>query len=133
MSDAVQTLQAAAIAALEAHPALSSSLSGVYDGPGPRTAFPYVSFSNGLVSDWSTKTAVGREIRLALTVWDDGEEATRLHDLMGHVEDAMAALPRDLTGWRVASVVFLRTLVVRDSAGPWAGLVEYRMRMLATP
>ncbi|MFM2410756.1 MAG: hypothetical protein RL481_1584, partial [Pseudomonadota bacterium] len=57
----------------------------------------------------------------------------RLHDLMGHVEDAMAALPRDLTGWRVASVVFLRTLVVRDSAGPWAGLVEYRMRMLATP
>jgi hypothetical protein len=130
MSDAVPVLQSAVVAALEAHPALSSALTGVYDGPPPHAAYPYVSIADGLVSDWSTKTTTGREIRLALTVWDDGEEPALLHDLMGHIEDAVAALPRDLTDWRIASCVFLRSLVARDPAGPWAGLVEYRVRML---
>lgn len=132
MSDAVSVLQSAVVAALEAHPALSAALTGVFDGPPPHAAYPYASIADGLVSDWSTKTALGREIRLALTVWDDGEEATRLHDLMGHVEDAVAALPRDLAGWRIASCAFLRSLIARDPAGPWAGLVEYRVRMLST-
>jgi hypothetical protein len=131
MSEAVQAVQAAAIAALAAHPALSAALTGIYDGPPPRSAFPYVSITDGLVSDWSTKTATGREIRLALTLWDDGEEASRLHSLMGHIEDAIAAMPRDLPGWRVASNVFLRSFVVRDPAGPWAGLVEHRIRILS--
>ncbi len=132
MSDAVQAVQAAAIAALQSHPVLSTELTGIYDGPPPRAAFPYVSVADGLVSDWSTKSAEGREIRLALTIWDDGEDASRLHSLMSHVEDAIAAMARDLPGWRVASNVFLRSLVSRDPAGPWAGLVEYRIRVLAT-
>jgi Protein of unknown function (DUF3168) len=132
MSDAVMILQAAAVSALESHPALRAAYCGVFDGAAPRSAFPYISVTDGFVSDWSTKTATGREIRLALTVWDNGEEATRLQQLMAHVEDAIAALPRDLTGWRIASCVFLRSLVVRDAAGPWAGLVEYRFRMLSS-
>ena len=131
MSDAVQAVQTAIIAALEAHPVLSAELTGVYDGPPPRAAYPYISVADGLATDWSTKTATGREIRLALTVWDDGEEASRLHILMGHAEDAVAAMARDLPGWRVASNVFLRSLVARDAAGPWAGLVEHRIRILS--
>ena len=131
MSDAVQAVQTAMLTALQAHPVLSAELTGVYDGPPPRAAYPYISVADGLVTDWSTKTATGREIRLALTVWDDGEEASRLHILMGHAEDAVAAMARDLPGWRVASNVFLRSLVARDAAGPWAGLVEHRIRILS--
>jgi hypothetical protein len=131
MSDATQVLQAAAIAALQAHPALSATLSGVFDIPPPRTIFPYISVADGLSTDWSTKTQIGRDVRLALTLWDDGEEPTRLQQLAGHAEDAVAALPRDLPGWRIASCVFLRQLVSRDPAGPMAALVEYRVRMLA--
>ena len=131
MSDANLAVQAAAIFALQAHPVLAAQLTGIYDGPPPRAAFPYISVSDGLVTDWSTKTEAGREIRLALTLWDDGEEASRLHTLMGHIEDAVAAMARDLPGWRVASNMFLRSLVVRDAAGPWAGLVEFRVRVLA--
>lgn len=131
MSDAVQALQAAAVAALSAHPVLAAQLTGIYDGPPPRADFPYVAVTNGLVSDWGTKTQQGREIRLAFTVWDDGEAASRLADLMGHVDDALLAIPRDLPGWRIASLVFLRSIVLRDPAGPWAGLVEHRVRLLA--
>ena len=131
MSDAVQAVQAAAVAALSAHPVLAAQLSGIYDGPPPRAAFPYLAVTDGLVSDWSTKTQQGREVRLAFTIWDDGEAATRLADLMGHVGDALRAIPRDVPGWRIASLVFLRSFVVRDPAGPWAGLVEHRVRLLA--
>jgi hypothetical protein len=132
MTDAVRIVQTALVSALETHPAIAAAYCGVYDGPEPRAAFPYISVTDGLVTDWSTKTALGREFRMALTVWDEGEEAARLHDLMGHVEDAVAALPRDLPGWRVASISFVRSLVTRDAAGPWAALVEYRLRVLAT-
>ena len=131
MSDAVTAVQTAAIAALETHPGLSAALMGVYDGVPPLSPFPYISIADGLVSDWSTKTAVGREVRLALTVWDDGEDATQLHSFMGHVEEAVAAMARDLPGWRIASTVFLRSLIARDPAGPWAGLVEHKVRVMA--
>ena len=131
MNSAMHTLQAAAVAALTAHPVLANGLTGVYDGPPPRAAFPYVAINDGIASDWSTKTNAGREIRLALTVWDDGESTTRLSNLMSHVEDAVLAIARDLPDWRIASLVFLRSMVVRDPAGPWAGLVEYRVRLLA--
>ena len=132
MTDAVRVVQTAIVSALQAHPAISAAACAVYDGPEPRAAFPYISVAGGLVSDWSTKTAIGREFRVALTVWDEGEEAERLHDLMGHVEDAVAALPRDLPGWRVASIAFVRSFVARDAAWPWAGLVEYRLRVVGT-
>ncbi len=131
MSNAVTSVQAAAIAALETHPVLAQTLTGIYDGPPPRAAYPYIAITDGLSSDWSTKTQTGREIRLAITVWDDGEEATRLHNLMGHAEEAIAAMARDFAGWHVASNVFTRSLIARDPAGPWAGLVEYRIRMLS--
>jgi hypothetical protein len=131
MIDALKSVQSAAITVLETHPALSLVLTGVFDGVPPRHPFPYIAVSDGLVTDWSTKTATGREIRLAITLWDDGEAATRLHDLMGHAEEALAAIPRDLPGWRVASIVFLRSLVARDPAGPWAGLLEHRIRVIA--
>jgi hypothetical protein len=131
MNSAMHALQAAAVSALAAHPVLANALTGIYDGPPPRAVFPYVAINDGIVSDWSTKTGVGREIRFAITVWDDGESATRLSNLMSHVEGAVLAIPRDLPDWRIASLVFVRSMVVRDPAGPWAGLVEHRARLLA--
>jgi hypothetical protein len=131
MSDALLQLQAAALAVIEAHPVLGNILTGVFDGPPPLAEYPYLSIGGGLSSDWSTKTAIGREIRLAVTLWDNGEQPTRLQQLAGHVEDAMSALPRELPGWRIASCVFLRQLASRDPVAPMAVLVEYRVRMLA--
>ena len=33
-------------------------------------------------------------------------------------------------GSRIVSLVFLRSILARDPAGPWAGLVEHRIRIL---
>jgi hypothetical protein len=48
------------------------------------------------------------------------QTATRLHQLSGHAKDAVAALPRDIAGWRIASCVFVRSMVARNPASAWA-------------
>jgi hypothetical protein len=110
-------LQQSVVAHLSADPALAE-LTGVYDGPPPRAAFPYAAIGDGLVTDWSTKTEQGREVRFAVTLWDDGEAPARLHRLTGAVEAAMATLPHTLEGGQIVSLMFLRTLIARDAAGP---------------
>lgn len=132
MSDAVTVMQAAIIAAVEAHAPLTDEISGIYDGPPPKAAFPYISVGSFMASDWGMKDRIGREIRLALTMWDNGEEPARLHRLIGEVETVLTELPRDVSGWQIASNVFLRSFIARDPAGPWAGMVEQRVRLLAT-
>jgi Protein of unknown function (DUF3168) len=115
------------------HAALIDALAGVaplYGAGPPRAEFPYIMISDSPVTDWSTKTQAGREIRLALNIWDDGEDPARMAGLVSAVEAALAAFPRDLPGWRLASLVFLRSLVSRDAAGPWVALVEHRIRVL---
>jgi hypothetical protein len=130
MSDAALAVQIAAVASLEAHPALATELSGVYDGVPPRAVYPYISVSGGNCGDWSTKTELGREVRLSLTIWDDDQDSSHLQSLMGHAQDALAAMARTLPGWRVASNIFIRSLIARDPAGPWSGLIEQRVRVL---
>ena len=132
MSSAMIAVQAAIAEALRDSVPVMAGVTGIYDGPPPRATFPYVAISDGSGSDWSTKTTPGREIRVALTVWDDGEEPARLYGLMHAVEEAVAGMARDLDGWRVASVTFVRAMIVRDPAGPWAGQVEHRVRVMGT-
>jgi hypothetical protein len=131
MSNPLTALHTAVIAALEAHPALNAAGVLVYDGVPERQAFPYIAVSDGLVTNWSTKTELGRDVRLALTLWDDGEAADRTHALMGAMTEAMAALPAMIPGWQIVTCSFIRSLIARDADGPWAGLVEHRVRLLA--
>ena len=127
---ASEAVQAALVAALNGHAALATAVSGVFDGPPARAAYPYVAIGESLTADWSHKSGRGREHRLAITIWDDGESAARLHGLMAEAETAIETMARDLDGHRVVSLVFLRSRILRDADGPWAGLIEYRARTL---
>ena len=127
---AASELQAAVIAALAAADGIAGVASGVFDGPPARAAFPYVVIGDGLSLDWSHKTGRGREHRLGITIWDEAGRAARLHGLVGAVEAAIEALPRDLPGNCIVSIVLLRSRIVRTPGGPWGGLVEYRIRTL---
>jgi hypothetical protein len=121
---ALEAVQAALVTLL-------ADLAPLYDGAPPRAAFPYIVISDSPVTDWSSKTEQGREIRLALTIWDDGEAAESLRTLMIAVEAAMDNFPRDLPSWRVASLIFLRSLISRAPDAPSAALIEYRVRIIA--
>src|SRR3712207_8570085 len=59
--------------------------------PPRSTLFPYTTlFRSGPETDWGHKSGTGREIRLAVTIRDEGEEAARLRGLMSKAETAIA-------------------------------------------
>lgn len=105
-----------------------SSFTGVFDGPPARAAYPYVALDATTESDWSHKSGAGREVMVAITIWDD--EPVRLHSLADCVEAAMSSLG-PIAGWQLVTMRLVRRRVVRDVAGPWAAAVDFRARMLA--
>jgi hypothetical protein len=106
-----------------------SGLTGVFDGPPARAAFPYVALDATTETDWSHKSGAGREVMVAITVWDD--QPVRLQDLADSVEAALDSLA-PIAGWQLVNMQLIRRRVVRDVAGPWAAAVDFRARMLAT-
>ena len=103
-------------------------LTGIYDGPPARADFPYAVIDAGSESDWSHKDGDGREVLVALTLWD--EQPARLAELA----DAVEGLARGVGGvadWQLVSMQLLRRRMVRDVAGPWAAAVDFRARLLA--
>ncbi len=130
MSGADAALQQAVVAALGGHAALASAVSGIFDGPPARAAFPYVAIGPIVSTDWSHKSGTGREHRLTLSIWDGG--GADLHGLMAEAEAALGALPRDLGGHDLVTLVYLRGRIARDADGPSAAILDYRARTLAT-
>jgi hypothetical protein len=117
-------LQAALAGAL----AGEARLTGIYDGPPARAAFPYAAIDAGTESDWSHKSGEGREVLVAITLWD--EQPARLADVADQVE-ALAGGVGEVEGWRLVSMRLVRRRTVRDVAGPWAAVVDFRARLLA--
>jgi hypothetical protein len=121
----------AVVAALKAHPGVAAVVTAVFDAPPVRAARPFAEVAEALLTDWSTKDLAGREGRIAIVLRDAGERPVRLRELAGEVDAAVEALPRALPeGWRIASLVPVRSRIVREGAGLWAGTNEYRVRML---
>ena len=103
-------------------------LTGVFDGPPARAAYPYVALDATTETDWGHKSGAGREVMVAITLWDD--QPVRLHGLADAVEAAVSGLSA-VAGWQLVTMRLVRRRVVRDVAGPWAAAVDFRARMLA--
>lgn len=126
MTGASEALAEAAIAALGG----VAGLNGVYDGPPLAAAFPHARIETGPESDWSHKSGVGRELRLAVILRDQGERPARLRALMQAAETAIGAIAPDLDGWRLVNLVFLRSALLRETGAAWAAAIDYRARLL---
>ena len=116
-------VQSAVVEGLAAEPRLT----GIYDGAPARAIFPYAVIDAGSEGDWSHKSGKGREVLIALTLWD--EEPARLADLADKVEGLVAGL-RNIPAWDLVSLQFLRRRTLRDVAGPWATAIDFRARLL---
>jgi hypothetical protein len=117
-------LQAALASAL----ASVAELTGVFDGPPARAAYPYVALDATTEIDWSHKSGGGREVLVAITVWDD--EPVRLHAIADQIETRLEGLS-DVEDWQLVTMRLVRRRVLRDVAGPWAAAIDFRARMLA--
>ena len=103
-------------------------LTGIFDGPPARAAYPYVAIDATTESDWGHKSGAGREVLVAVTLWDD--QPARLHALADAVEQRIEAIG-GLAMWQLVTMRLMRRRIVRDVSGPWAAAVDYRARMLA--
>ncbi len=101
----------------------------MFDGPPARAAFPYAAIDAGTESDWSHKSGDGREVLVAVTLWD--EQPARLHALADAVEAAVRGARARSTGWQLVTLRLVRRRMVRDVAGPWAAAIDFRARLLA--
>ena len=118
---ALQSAIAAALANVQ-------DLTGVFDGPPARAAYPYAALDATTETDWSHKSGDGREVLIAITVWDD--QPVRLHQLADEVEANLKELG-GADSWQLVTMRLVRRRVVRDVAGPWAAAIDFRARMLA--
>lgn len=119
------TLQSAIASALGG----IAELTGIYDGPPARAGYPYVSLDATAETDWGHKGRDGREVLVAITLWDD--EPVRLHTLADEIEATLQSISAT-TGWQLVTMRLVRRRVLRDVAGPWAAAIDFRARMLAT-
>ena len=127
MSAAGDAIRASAVEALASVPAIGR----VYDAPPLQAALPHALVAIDLESDWSHKSGAGRDVRLAVSIFDKAERPERLRRLAGEAETALGAIGGSVGGWRVATMVFLRTRIVRGRDGVWVAIVEFRARLLA--
>jgi hypothetical protein len=108
---------------------------GVYDAPPVQAVAPYVVVETGPETDWGHKNGAGRELRLALTLWDRGERPVRLRALTRAAQLKIEALEGVASAWQLVSLHFLRERTVPPRPptpnGLSATLVEYRARLLA--
>jgi hypothetical protein len=123
---AAEELAAAAVAALRAIDGL-----GIYDGPPVQAVAPYAIVETGPEIDWSHKSGAGRELRLAVTLRDKGERPERIRRMAAAAEAAVAGIGQDLGAWRVVTLRFQRSRLIRDRSGEWVGVMEFRARVLA--
>jgi len=100
VSGAGGALQTAALARLET----VAGLNRAYPGPPLQAAVPYATVEAGSEADWGHKSGEGREVRLAVGLWDEGERPERIRSLMGAVEAALDGLRTSRDGpWSTSS------------------------------
>lgn len=123
-------LRAALVAWLRADPALAA-LNAVTEEAPSRASLPWLAIAASASTDWSCKTTMGREVRVALELHCRGDVPDAASGLVTGIEARLAALPRDQAGFAVITAQFLRARAEQRGESRRAVLLEYRFRLLA--
>jgi hypothetical protein len=124
-------LRSALIAWLAADMALVANLNAVVEEAPSRTSLPWLAIASSASTDWSCKTAPGREVRVALELHCRGDAPDAAADLVTAIEARVDSLPRVQPGFQIATNQFLRARAEQRGETRRAILLEYRFRLLA--
>ena len=125
-------LRAALLDWLAADPALAGDLNAVVEEAPSRTSLPWLAVAASASTDWSCKTAAGREVRIALELHCRGDMPDAAADLVTAIEARVESLPRAQPGFHVVATQFLRARAEQRGENRRAVLLEYRFRVLAS-
>ena len=125
--------RAALIDWLAADSELAASLNAfAEEGPSASPA-PALSVVASASSDWSTKTATGREVRIALELLDRSDAPENTAAIVARIEQRIATLSPVQAGFRVVVTRFLRSRAERRAREMRAVLLEYSFKLLENP
>lgn len=125
-------LRAALLDWLRADPVLTQEVNRIAEEAPIAASPPWLGLVASASTDWSTKTRLGREVRIALelhTLSDDPASAATLNRA---IEERIERMPREQTGFEIASVTFLRSRAEQRPRNRRATLLEYRFRLLSS-
>jgi hypothetical protein len=124
-------LRTALLAWLSEDPLLVAQLNAVVEEAPSRSALPWLALATSASADWSTKTARGREVRVALELHCRGDRPNDASALVAAIERRVESLPSAQCGFSVATIQFLRARAEQRPANTRAVLLEYRFRLIA--
>lgn len=124
-------LRAALIAWLAADPALAGQLNSITEEAPSRTSLPWLAIAASASADWSCKSHMGREVRVALELHCRGDTPDAAGTLIAQICARIEALPVLQPGYRIVSRLFLRGRTEQRGESARASLIEYRFRLLS--
>ncbi|MCX7863495.1 MAG: DUF3168 domain-containing protein [Novosphingobium sp.] len=125
-------LRAALLAWLAADANLTEQLNSLAEEAPSRVSLPWLAIAASASADWSTKTRIGREIRVAFELHCRGDQPDAGADLASAIENRIASFPREQPDFSVITAQFLRSRVEQRGESERAILIEYRFRVLST-
>lgn len=128
MTHPALVLQKAVYAALVADGATGALIGDrIYDASPRAAAFPYVSFGNGTLRDWSTGTEAGAEHRLVLHAWSRERGKTETWTILAALQAALDDAALDLDGYELVNLRFEFADAALDPDGiTWHGVMRFR-------
>ncbi|MEJ2409980.1 MAG: DUF3168 domain-containing protein [Novosphingobium sp.] len=124
-------LRAALLDWLRADPVLSGQINAIAEEAPSRTNLPWLAISASASTDWSCKTAPGREVRVALELHCRGDRPDAPADLVSAIGARIESLPRAQADCSIVTVQFLRARTEQRGESRRAILLEYRFRLMA--
>jgi hypothetical protein len=123
---AAGALVGAVVAALRQVPGLS----GVSDGAPIQAGDAHAVVEAGPETDWGHKSGEGAEVRFAVLIRCGGERPGRARELSELARRAVAEIGPAVGGWRLVTLIPVRSRVLRAPGPSWTGAAEFRARML---
>lgn len=99
----------------------------LFDAVPVRASVPQAVLGEPSDSDWGAAGIEGRELRVALTLTDEGEQPRRLRACVQAAE-AIGLAGALADGWRVAGLSVVATRMAKTGAR-WTASVEWRARL----
>jgi hypothetical protein len=124
-------LRAGLIGWLAGDATLVTMLNAITEEAPSRTALPWLAIATSASVDCSTKTEAGYEIRIAVELHLRGDQPEHGAAVTAAVQASIAALPRDMDGFRIVTLQFLRSRAEQRANNTRAMLLEYRFRTIA--
>lgn len=123
-------LQKAVFATLTASPEIATALGGpgrLYDHVPPTAPFPYVTFGQTAVYDWSTSTEKGDEHLFTLHAWSKGRGKAEVSAILDAIRARLETAPPAPAGHHLVNLTLEYSEARHDEdLNGYHGLLRYR-------